>query len=270
MTRNAIIVGAPRSGTSLTSSVFAKLGYYCGDSAKEYVRQGDDYNPFGYFEADDIIEANVRLFQRVGYTFHNTWVFERMDDEVAARIGHLSPAASDRQLIAAYDQRIPWLMKDPRLCLTLPYWSKLIDWKRTVVVLVHRDPEDVYWSFRRKGWAKGDATARRIAIGKIEQHFRSAKNAVEQYGLPHVTVNYEDYKTRPAHVVQVLNNALDLQLTIEDLNFRGELDHSSWYGRLSGCCRMLAKRLPRKSMRRLESLIPRVVLAQVFPERHHR
>ena len=62
-------------GTSLTAGVFGRCGYFVGNITERHMREGDAGNPFGYFEADDVIAKNVELFQRAGFKFHNTWLF---------------------------------------------------------------------------------------------------------------------------------------------------------------------------------------------------
>ena len=61
MPKNALVIGMPRSGTSLTANVLAGKGYYVGTSRLSSLQHGDNHNPFGYFEADDVVERNVRF-----------------------------------------------------------------------------------------------------------------------------------------------------------------------------------------------------------------
>jgi hypothetical protein len=267
MSKNVLVVGAPRSGTSLTSAIFARKGYYVGGAARAAVQHGDDYNPFGYFEADDVIERNVALFRRVGYDFHNTWLFEPMSDDAIRRLAAQPPDVADQELIAHYDTRAPWLWKDPRLSLTLSYWAKVIDWQSCVVVLILRDPEDVYWSFRRKGWCAAGESARHAAIARIRQHMETAQSTVDRLQMPHIAIDYRDFKDRPGFLAEQLSALAGLQLSPDDLNFRPELDHSSARGRLAGYGRIMLKKLPRSSLRRLERFVPRCIQAVLFPER---
>jgi hypothetical protein len=269
MPKNVIVVGAPRSGTSLTSAIFARQGYFVGGAARPAVVQGDDYNPFGYFEADDLIERNVALFRRVGYEFHNSWLFDPISADAIDRIAELTPDVADRELLARYDTRSPWLWKDPRLCLTLPYWARLVDPSNTAVLLILRNPDDVYWSFRRKGWCGCGETARQSALDRILQHMQAAQAAVERLSIPHLTIEYDDFRNRPLPLAQQISELTGLHLTVEDLNFRPDLDHSSPRGRLAGYSRIILKKLPRSSLRHLERLVPRCVQSALFPERKY-
>jgi hypothetical protein len=77
MPKNVIVVGMPRSGTSLTASIFSRKGYYVSGNEARELQAGDGHNPFGYCEAKGLIERNVELFSAAGYPHDNTWKFLR-------------------------------------------------------------------------------------------------------------------------------------------------------------------------------------------------
>ena len=126
MPRNVVIVGPPRSGTSLTSDIFARQDYFTGKP----VMEGDDYNPFGYYEAEDVIEANVGVFQAAGYEHHNTWKFDAISESQIAAINALKPRVVDRDLLARWNEHSPWMWKD----LNMVYF-KLLTFQRCLLVL---------------------------------------------------------------------------------------------------------------------------------------
>src|SRR5918999_879126 len=170
MSKNVIIVGMARSGTSVTARIFTYKGYFIGDMNKTFVREGDDHNPFGYFEADDLVAENVRVLNDSGFPFHNTWLFQPISQESAARIADIPILPAHRAFLRRYEENAPWVWKDPRLCFTLPYWWRLMDAARTVVVLVRRDPIDIYWSFQRMGWCKWGRAGRDLVVELVRQH----------------------------------------------------------------------------------------------------
>jgi hypothetical protein len=267
MPKNAVILGMPRSGTSLTANVFVRKGYHVGESRLPYLQHGDDHNPFGYFEADDVVDRNVELFRRVDYRFQNTWRFERLPDAAAEAIWKLEPRAEDRRFIKAYAQHSPWVWKDQRLCFTLPYWWKLMDPATTGVLLIRRDPRDIYKSFHRIGWCSlGKEEEARIRDLNA-QHLGAAAAAIRALSIPHIEVDYAEFTRSPNEVARRIAAFFELDLSAEDLNVRAELDHSRLRGRASARLRVLLKQLPRGPIRRLERLLPRWAVAAVFPER---
>lgn len=269
MARNALIVGPPRTGTSLAAKIFSDAGYHVGSIEDTRYREGDDHNPFGYFEADAVIERNVDVLRRVGFEHHNTWTFEPIGEAAAREIWRLEPAEEDRAFVRRYDDRAPWVWKDPRLCFTLPYWGRLLDPDRTAVLLVTRDTTDVYHSFRRKEWCGAGEEARRATVELVERHLAAARRAVEALDLPHTEVDYGDYERDLDGVTRRIGRTFDLDLSPRDVDYRPELDHSDLRGRLSGWLRKQLKRLPRGPVERLASLVPRRLLGLLFPERRH-
>lgn len=269
MARNALIVGPPRTGTSLAASIFADAGYHLGEIDEPRYREGDDHNPFGYFEADAAIERSVEVLHRTGFSHHNTWTSGAISPESAEAIRDLEPTDEHRAFVRRYREHEPWVWKDPRLCYTLPYWWKLMDADRTAVLLVTRDTDDVYRSFRRKEWCGPGEEERRDTIERIERHRAAAERAVATLGAPHERVEYSDYSDDLPDVARRLGETFRIDLTADDIPFRPELDHSDLRGRISGYLRRQLKRLPRGPVERVADLIPRRLLALVFPERRH-
>jgi hypothetical protein len=266
MRKNLIIVGMARSGTSLTAGMFARRGYFVGRTEHADRHFGKYRNPFGYFEADQLIEENVKVLHAAGYPFHNTWLFEPISDSAVEEIYRLQPSEEHRRFIQSYDEVSPWVWKDPRLCFTLPYWWKLINPSRTGAIVVHRDPSDIYLSFRRLGWCPSGKAARGRVIDLVEQHMSAASNAIESLRIPYITVDYADYIRAPEVVALRLSDFCGSELSVEDLNVRAELNHSTLKGRLTTYVRLAVKKLPERPIKRLESLVPSRLVALIFPE----
>jgi hypothetical protein len=263
MRLNVIIVGPPRSGTSLASDIFARRGYYTGEG----LRVGDDYNPFGYYEAEDLIAANVSLFESVEFPHHNTWKFDAITPAQVDSISRIPVQAEHRALADHWNRHSPWMWKDPRFAITLGYWARFIDHNATGVILTSRNPEDVYWSFRRKGWCDSGPDDRKRAIRMIEQHADNARQVVDRLGLPHITIDYNEYHDAPTQVAARISGFTRMIVSVSDLNFHRELDHSTGSGRLAGHLRVLLKKLPRGPLRQLSRLVPGRLQSMLIPER---
>ncbi len=269
MAMNVVIVGMARSGTSAIAGIFARRGYYSGASSETHIREGDAHNPFGYFEADDLIERNVEVLRRAGYAHHNTWLFDPIPPPAVERIRELEPTVEHRRFVQSYDRRAPWLWKDPRLCFTLPYWWQLVDRAETRVLLVQREALDVYRSFRRMGWCPRGEEPRRALIERVEQHRAAAVAATEDLEIPHLTVDYADFTRAPRELAGRISSFVDTEVSVDDLNVRADLDHSTTRGRIATAVRLGAKRLPDDLRRRVEERVPERVLAALFRERRY-
>jgi hypothetical protein len=264
MKKNVLVVGMARSGTSLTAGIFGRNGYHVGSIASERLREGDDNNPFGYFEADDLIEHNVGLLRLAGFRAHNSWLYEPVDDAVVAKLAELEPGEPERKLVEAYASHAPWVWKDPRLCYTLPVWWKLLDPETTRVILVERDPEQVYRSFRRKGWCDGDEKLQ--VIERALHHTRTARDTVLRLDIPHLALSYGETLREPELTAEKIGAFCGLELTAAQLNVRPELDHSRGSARLTGLLRGQLARLPLGLRRRLSRIAPRRLLGGLVPE----
>lgn len=267
---NILIVGMARSGTSMTAAILARKGYYVGSIANTHLRDGDDDNPDGYFEADDLVASNVEVLRRAGFKFHNTWMYELISQQAVSRINTLHPLLEHRRFVESYQSRTPWLWKDPRLCFTLRYWWQLMNPNTTGVVFVKRDPTAIYRSFLRLGWCRGGAAERAKVRRCVDAHTRAAANAVHSLRIPHIVIDYSEYLDRPGDVAMRLAGFCGIKLAVLDLNVRYDLNHSTFRGRLSARVRRSVDYGVLRHARRVRNLVPDRVLTVVFPEKKYR
>jgi hypothetical protein len=264
MPKNVIVVGMPRSGTSLTMAIFARKGYYVGPVKRDRYREGDEHNPFGYFEADAIVKRNAALFERLGFPHHNTWLFDRINPQIAERILYTPHDPIDRELVESYKDIPLWAWKDPRLTYTLGYWWRLMDPEAVRVILCWREPEDVKRSFERMGWA-----VQPDLIERVREHWEAAHKAIVEFNIPHVLVNYTDYLEEPMETAARISKLLDLDVSESDLNVREELNHAASFNSLSAFARRQALRVPVPLRRAARRILPRWILERVLPELRH-
>lgn len=267
MPKNVVIVGPPRSGTSLTAGIFARHGYFVAPNLDEDLRSADDANPFGYWEAEQIVESNVEILRRAGFRDHNTWHFDPITAEQIARIAALEPDARHRALVQGFTAHSPWMWKDPRLCFTLDYWWKLLGVETTVVLLATRQLQSVYQSFLRLGWCDTSAAARLSVIARVRQHLDAASAAVKRLGIPYEVIDYDDYTRDAENVARRISTLTGVRLTAGDLNVRRELNHDRVRARLAVWVATRVGRLSPKYVKLLKSMIPRGILRILFPER---
>lgn len=264
MPKNVIVVGMPRTGTSLTMGILARKGYYVGPIKRDRYREGDEHNPFGYFEADALVKRNAALFGKAGFPFHNTWLFDPIPDACFAAIRALPAEPIDHELVRSYGNHGRWAWKDPRLSYTLGFWWPLVDPDDTVVLLTRRNPPDVCESFRRMGWpVQPDLEAR------VTAHFEAAARVIEDLAIPHAVLDYGAYLASPKAVAKTLSDLVGLELTVADLNVRRELDHSRGPRGFRAMAHRQALKLPRPLKRLIRRATPRWALEMVLPEWRH-
>jgi len=134
--RDVVVVGAPRSGTSMLAGLFVDAGHHPG----RRLIPPTPSNPAGFFEDLDVNRANDDLLEAVA------------DRPVPGT------EAPPRRLrwIGAYPEPVreagevdleplvppaPYVLKDPRLCYALPAWRGVLG--DPLVVVIVRRPDEV-------------------------------------------------------------------------------------------------------------------------------
>lgn len=172
-------IGVHRSGTSLVSRIVNLLGVDLGPDPR-VVTAGED-NPTGYWEYRPFVDINDDLLQRFGGHWDQppalppSWVDDpRLDD--------LKEKA--RRLVATDFSGAPlWGWKDPRACVTLPFWQDVIGPMRYVICV--RNPSAVVASLAsRDGRGRGNAEHLWLT------HMRAL--LADTSGQPRLFVSYED------------------------------------------------------------------------------
>lgn len=173
---SVIVVGMHRSGTSALTGSLVAMGLNCC-IAEDLYEAWD--NPRGHWESKSITDFNDRILRRLGGFWHappelrsGWWQDQRLDPlaESASRLFRRSYPAE------------PWIWKDPRLSLTLPFWAEAMD-LNTVFVHMIRDPQAAARSLDSRG-ERGEAHG--LALWETYVHHALANLR----GRPVVTVDF--------------------------------------------------------------------------------
>lgn len=148
------ILGMHRSGTSLVSRILNLLGVYLGPSQSISIT-GED-NPKGYWEHHPIALLNDEILARFGGAwdrppeFPPGWQCDAELEELRERA---------RRLVRDdFSSQVMWGWKDPRTCLTLPFWQELVHGLRYVICV--RNPSAVIASLARRNAMAADSAER--------------------------------------------------------------------------------------------------------------
>lgn len=184
---SVVVLGMHRSGTSAVTRVVNLLG-------PSLCREGDlltgPGNPAGHWESVSLVAFNDRLLAAFGGTATNP-------APMADGWESLEPAARLRgEAGAVFERAHPspaWVWKDPRTCLTLPFWRAV--WRSApVAVFVHREPLEVALSLQRR-----DGLGRGHCLALWERHVRAALLGAR--GLPLAVVHFGELMADPANAV---------------------------------------------------------------------
>jgi len=156
-------LSAPRSGSSALTSLLSDMGISMG--AQEKLKQSDEYNPKGYFELKKVLEVNEKILREgvdaliweIGKSFgwsrqETTKTIELFSWTVARNpIRPQDVNDSTREEITNITRSMSvggeaWLLKDARMCATLPVWEEYID---PVCIVLWRHPAEVQRSLKK-------------------------------------------------------------------------------------------------------------------------
>ena len=185
-----LVLGMHRSGTSALTRALGLLGLGTGERGA--LMAAAPSNRSGHWELTALTECNDRLLRDAGGRWSGPPA--TLDGLAAAAAG---PAGDEaRELIARLLPSAPWTWKDPRLCLTLPFWREVLGGCPPAVVCL-RNPLEIAASLERRN---GFAPAYGLALW--ERHLRSLWP--ELAGRPVLVVDYDDVLSSPAEVVDAL------------------------------------------------------------------
>ncbi len=196
------VLGMHRSGTSALARTLGLLGCHAGEPAD--FPAADAANPRGYWERRDVWRLNEDLLATLGTTWDGAASFapgELLEALPAADLAAYTERA--REVVGALDRAAggrPWVVKDPRLCLLLPIWRRVVE--RPVCVLIERSPLSIARSLRAR-----DRFPLALGIALWERYLRSALTASS--GLPRLRVRYEDLIDRPRATAGRLRHELE-------------------------------------------------------------
>lgn len=229
------VLGAPRSGTSLTARILNVLGVELGPEDALMEPAGGN-NPAGFWEHEGIADLNEDILATLGEAPRQRWRYPPpLEDgwERDPRLeSHLQAARS--MLERSFAGRPLWGWKDPRTSLTLPFWQEVLSQTAQVetrmrYVICVRDPLDVAASLEaRDGMSRDEAV--RLWLRYMSQAI------VHTSGQPRTFVSYEGYfpgweeqATRLARFLGVADLADAQRSAIE-----AHLDEGLWHHRDGG------------------------------------
>jgi hypothetical protein len=113
----------------------------------------DRDNPKGFWERTDVFPINDALLGLRGCT----WKVVAGWDLAQPPEPPPDLAESMRRIVSGMDVYRPWVMKDPRMCLTLPCWAPILE--TPIAVLIYRDPLEIACSLKERGMSPAHSLA---------------------------------------------------------------------------------------------------------------
>ncbi len=194
--RGIIVLGPYRSGTSATAQVLHKFGVDFGP--KRYLIPAHDWNPGGFFERQDINDANDALIRSIGRNLADPGDPRELAEKGNRRSFDLADLSWQKC-------RGFWGIKDPRLCATLLAWldAGVLDRRQLKIVHVRRGLAAAVKSAMLcppvRSFCDGtEGGAERM----LARYAELAEWHVQTLGLPTLSFDYERLIQEPQSVVE--------------------------------------------------------------------
>lgn len=180
MSRQVLVIGNHRTGSSCVAGLLHKMGVNMGDT----MLGAHPSNPLGHFEDREFLLLNDSLVA----PWHNPTILTS-DEELAV------PRMRYERLINARDFKRPiWGIKDPRLCITASYFIDLLF--DPVIINTCRNRDSVIKSLmKRDGWSEEKASDIHDIYSREED--LTVGDARDALGIPVLTVFFEDLLDSP-------------------------------------------------------------------------
>lgn len=127
--KNVIVLTSGLSGSSVVTNLLSKAGYWLGVSTCVKA----DYNTY---ENSQLVYLNDLLLKAVGYDANYS---RSVKPDKVIEVGALFSSinlAPFKEFIDICEDSGPWLWKDPRLWVTMPFWVQLLEKDSFQVVLL--------------------------------------------------------------------------------------------------------------------------------------
>lgn len=205
-----IVLGATRSGTSVTAGLLARLGVNMGWD----LRPADIRNPWGYFEDREFLDLNRRILAEAGGNSvrppRRRDILnqrDRFEDEIAdiVRRRDLSSAA--------------WGWKTTTTCLTLELFLPHLTQPRAVVIL--RNPLAV----ARSQVAFSSGQLQHLdALRLVASYITRLLETIERNPrIPVAYLSYEELVEKPQETAERLATFLELPISADQARWAGRL-----------------------------------------------
>ena len=189
-----IVLGMHRSGTSVLARMLNLMGAYFG--AEGTSTGANKENPKGFWERRDVRMLNDDVLFSIGCDW------DRISTLDLSRIPPTMQRDFDARafrIVLDLDAHRPWLLKEPRVCLLLPLWKRVLE--LPVCIHIVRHPAEVAASLRTRNDIPLAA-----GLALWEQYNRLALRAAD--GLPIITVQHRQLMMSPAIAAEELFEAL--------------------------------------------------------------
>ena len=148
-TPGVFVLGMHRSGTSMLSGLLVEGFRY--DMGDDIMKPSFD-NEKGFYENNNVVNQNDEFLLMQGASWSSNVVGFNPDEALEQKAKGKLKFGDGKQALRFLNKYkfSPYLLKDPRLCITLPIWLKLVE-EEPAIVFTYRHPLEVAMSLKSRG-----------------------------------------------------------------------------------------------------------------------
>jgi hypothetical protein len=222
-----LLLGAPRSGTSVIAHILSKFGIDFGNPEHFLDTTIHKHNPI-FFELEWVNHCNDSLLTALGNKLNLknfSWFFQHLAPSDSSFLGLEVSETEERMLHWIHQewQGAPIVgIKDPRFCFTFPVWQKVLEKEgyELKVILIFRSPLSYLKSTRKLYEWLSDSKSLNLWL----QHNLAATYFARDY--PIYFVSYEEVMSNPAIEIQKMAEhfgfdpaLIDKAISVVDKNY---------------------------------------------------
>ena len=207
MKQNVIILTTGLSGSSvLTSLISNGEDYWTGEKT---IKKTD----YDTYENVKLVELNNLIIEKTGYEGDYTREFSFDVIEKINNDEYDLDLTRINDFLAESKQNSPWIWKDPRLWLTIRFWSKYMEMDNIKFIFLTREDKQTWISqiLRRRIQSYRFCKKYHQLINSSLEDFLSSNN------LAYHHVCYEDLIVHSEKTIANINDFLNTQLSVKDL-----------------------------------------------------
>ena len=194
------VVGSHRSGTSAVTGVIDALGVHACRAEDRFPARR--WNARGNFESRSLSRFDDDLLRMLGGVW---WAPPPSPHGWEDHPALAEPRARAAQLFASVHPDHPWVWKDPRACVLLPFWDGVLSGLIPRVIVLRR-PHDVAASLRAR-----DEMGTDHALALVDRNLHAALR--DSAGHPALILSFDDAVDTPAEtcgaIAEFLASCLD-------------------------------------------------------------
>jgi hypothetical protein len=220
---NVIVLTTGLSGSSVATGLIAKGGYWLGDKT---VFKSNASGHYETYENTRLIELNDELLAFLNIELdESSWY----DAKLFNRVTNETDALDKSKFITFIrycQQHNKWIWKDPRLWLTIGFWSSLLTECEVSFIIISRQPLSLWVSMVNKRQIVNyyELKNSEYKSSKRIQSFLSSK------GFTYSLLNYDRLVQEPQLEIDKLNAFLKSSLNIKDFTrvYQGQLGKKTY------------------------------------------